>query len=159
MKCEWLDEPNSKKVSVYLSENLAPGDWLFLDGDLGSGKTTLVQNLLRELGALKTVTSPTFPILNVESFSHRKTKALWRILHLDLYRIKRSEDLLYLGIESEFNPQNSLLLAEWSNVIDAEGWENFFQVTHCPRPRRLFEMTIEGTGAVRSYFLTPSFSL
>lgn len=156
---EWTGEPNSKKISAYLSKNLAFGDWLFLDGDLGAGKTTLVQNLLKDLGTQNLVTSPTFSILNVDLISHRLTKSQWKILHLDLYRIKRAQELLYLGIESEFNPENSLLIAEWPNVVDEEGWENFFQITSCLRPKRLFELTIEGAGASRSYVLKSSFSL
>lgn len=82
------------------------GGLVFLTGELGAGKTTLVRGLLRGLGHQGPVRSPTYTL--VESFE--LPQAL--VHHLDLYRIADAEELEYLGIRDLLDGA-SLVLVEW----------------------------------------------
>ena len=79
---------------------------VYLQGDLGAGKTTLVRGLLRELGVTGTVRSPSYTLLETYECSGH------RVLHLDLYRLAGSADVAGLGLRDELDP-GVLLLIEW----------------------------------------------
>jgi tRNA threonylcarbamoyladenosine biosynthesis protein TsaE len=79
---------------------------LYLQGELGSGKTTLARGLLRELGIAGTVRSPTYTLL--ECYESRGQ----RVLHVDLYRLSEAVDLAPLGLRDEWVP-GVLMLIEW----------------------------------------------
>ena len=79
---------------------------VFLQGELGVGKTTLVRGLLRGLGVHGTVRSPTYTLLECY-----ETPA-GRVLHLDLYRLAGGAELASLGLRDELDP-GVLLLIEW----------------------------------------------
>ncbi len=79
---------------------------VFLHGDLGSGKTTLVRGLLRALGHRGSVPSPTYTLVEPYSVCGREC------LHLDLYRLGDPEELDYLGLR-ELLEGPVLVLVEW----------------------------------------------
>lgn len=79
---------------------------VYLQGELGAGKTTLARGLLRELGVTGTVRSPSFTLLETYECSGH------RILHLDLYRLAGAADVAGLGLRDELDP-GVLLLIEW----------------------------------------------
>ena len=74
---------------------------IFLKGELGSGKTTLTKEILKRLGILEPVTSPTFTIIEPYSIKNKK------IYHMDLYRIENRKELEVLGIEEYLNENES----------------------------------------------------
>jgi tRNA threonylcarbamoyladenosine biosynthesis protein TsaE len=129
---------------------LLPGDWIFLDGDLGSGKTALTKQLSIVLGAENFSTSPTFSILNTETLNKEKSILdksinLKKLIHLDLYRLKSGKELNFLGLEAEFNPSSSICIIEWPYNIDSSDYDNFFKLTNCSKPKRVIEIFIELT--------------
>ncbi len=79
---------------------------VYLQGELGAGKTTLARGLLRELGVSGVVRSPSYTLL--ESYE----SAGLRILHLDLYRLDGAQDAGVLGWREEWTP-GALFLIEW----------------------------------------------
>ena len=76
-------------------------------GDLGAGKTTLIKVLCRALGVQETVTSPTFGLVH----EYQGADAL--VVHADLYRIRREEELEGLGWDEYLDDPQAWLLIEW----------------------------------------------
>ena len=77
-----------------------------LEGDLGTGKTTLAQAICRGVGVREDVTSPTFALVN-EYHAERAT-----VFHLDLYRLRGPEDLTNLAWDDVIN-SNAIVIVEW----------------------------------------------
>ncbi len=79
---------------------------IYLEGDLGAGKTTLCRALIRALGHEGSVKSPTYGLMEHYSLGH------YSALHLDLYRIGAPGEVEFLGI-SDLMDDSTLLLVEW----------------------------------------------
>ncbi len=85
--------------------------WL-LQGEMGSGKTTLAKMLIKQLGITDTVTSPTFSIVNQYGRGEKQ------VYHFDFYRLKRDTEALDLGFE-EYLTSGNLCLIEWAEKVNA----------------------------------------
>lgn len=105
---------------------------VYLRGELGTGKTTLVRGALRALGYQGLVKSPTFTI--VESYHVDQLD----IHHFDLYRITAPEELELIGIRDYFNAP-SLVFFEWPDqglgLIPSPTME--VQIAHAGDTRRV----------------------
>ncbi|MDO4604630.1 MAG: tRNA (adenosine(37)-N6)-threonylcarbamoyltransferase complex ATPase subunit type 1 TsaE [Helcococcus sp.] len=106
MKVKNLDE--LEKFSIKLAKKLQNGDVISLIGDLGAGKTTLVQFLAKELGIDDYVTSPTFSIVNIYDGDYQ-------INHLDLYRLENPSELEQIDYETYFYP-DGITFIEWAKM-------------------------------------------
>ena len=107
-----LEHLNS--ISVKISKKLEKGDCIFLIGEIGVGKTTftrhLINNLQKKKGLKETeVLSPTFNLLYEYEIKDLK------IMHYDLYRIKKASELDYLGIFSD--RLDTIKVIEWPDLI------------------------------------------
>lgn len=77
-----------------------------LEGDLGAGKTTLVQAICRGYGVTGDVTSPTFAL--IQEYAGARSP----VFHLDLYRLRDASELTQLGWD-ELVSERALILVEW----------------------------------------------
>ncbi len=94
------------KFGEMLSEKIEPGEVVYLIGELGAGKTTLVRGILTGLGYQKNVVSPTYTL--VEPY---KTPD-YDIYHLDLYRLNAEQEIENLGLR-DFLDGHAVFLIEW----------------------------------------------
>ena len=102
-----LDSPQAtEQLGARLADLTKPGSVLYLRGDLGAGKTTLVRGFLRALGYSGAVKSPTYTLLEPYELTNRL------VLHCDLYRLTDAEELEFLGLR-EFLDEETILLVEW----------------------------------------------
>ena len=85
-----------------------------LTGDLGSGKTTFVQKLAKELGILEVVTSPTFVI---QKSYQTQNSHITTLVHLDAYRLESASELEKLDFKETIKLPNSLVCIEWAEKI------------------------------------------
>ncbi len=83
---------------------------VLLFGELGSGKTTLVQQLCKSLGVVENVSSPTFSIIQ-----EYHSPAIGLIYHMDLYRLQSKEELGQIGF-AEYLDSGHLCLIEWPEL-------------------------------------------
>jgi len=91
------------------SQSLKKGDIIYLQGDLGSGKTTFTQMLLKCLSYSGRVKSPTYAIY--ESYELDD----FNLIHMDLYRIGSAEELYYLALDEIFDGDNVVII-EWPDM-------------------------------------------
>lgn len=96
----------TEALGACLAAVLPPGGILYLQGELGTGKTTLVRGLLRALGVQGTVRSPTYTLVEPYTLDGRQ------LVHLDLYRLADPEELEWLGLR-DFLDGQTVLLVEW----------------------------------------------
>ena len=83
-------------------------------GELGAGKTTLVQAIATELGVEELVTSPTFVIAK---WYRTTTGNFYTLVHIDAYRIEKEEELSTLGFDKLLREPKALVIVEWPEKI------------------------------------------
>jgi len=100
-------EADMESLGMSLAQVLKRGDVVYLIGELGAGKTTLVRGVARGLGFQGRVTSPTFTLMNVYPVDPV-------IYHFDFYRLEPA-DLDDLGLE-DYLEKGGIALIEWPQV-------------------------------------------
>ena len=109
MRFENLKIKDYSKVSDYLIKN-KKSNIILLYGNMGSGKTTFIKNLCKNLGVLDNVLSPTFSLVNEYIL---KDNLL--IYHFDLFRVKSVEELIEIGFD-EYVYSKNICLIEWPEI-------------------------------------------
>ncbi|MDP2869443.1 tRNA (adenosine(37)-N6)-threonylcarbamoyltransferase complex ATPase subunit type 1 TsaE [Methyloversatilis sp.] len=106
------DTEETEALGARLAAILCPGLTLFLDGDLGAGKTTLVRGVLRALGHIGKVKSPTFTLLE----SYAISSLNFPLYHFDFYRFTDPDEFIEAGLDEYFGqtgPAGGVCLVEW----------------------------------------------
>jgi tRNA threonylcarbamoyladenosine biosynthesis protein TsaE len=126
---ELPDEAATLSLGARLAAVLKPGMVVYLRGDLGAGKTTLVRGILRALGYAGRVKSPTYTLL--ESYILSK----FTLQHYDLYRMMDPREWLDAGFRDDCNA-GTLCMVEWPEK--AEGL--------LPKPDLEIQLKVAGEG-------------
>jgi len=111
------DETTTRAIGAALADVLGPGDVVGLAGDLGAGKTRLVQGAADALGADGPVLSPTFMLV-------REYDGDPPIHHVDAYRLSGPQELEDLGLEDVLSA-DAVVFVEWADRVAAalpESW-------------------------------------
>lgn len=87
---------------------------LAITGDLGAGKTSLMQGIGRALGVAEPVLSPTFVILKSYTASR---EGVTRLVHIDAYRVEDAEELRVLGFDAILKEKGAILAIEWAERV------------------------------------------
>lgn len=100
----------TRRLGIRLGALLEPGDLVCLSGDLGAGKTTLVQGLANGWGTLDAVSSPTFVLVNTYRRPDKQN-----LFHMDAYRLESALEAEELDLDLMFS--SGALLIEWAERI------------------------------------------
>lgn len=103
-------ESATLEMGAALARALSPGLKVYLHGNLGAGKTTLVRGLVRALGHLGPVKSPTYTLVELYVISG------YIVYHFDFYRLNRPEEWLEAGLDEYFS-QPAVCLVEWPEKV------------------------------------------
>ena len=124
---------DTHKLARHLLRQFPARVALALHGELGSGKTCFVQGLAAALGVDRPVTSPTFTLVH----EYRGSRTL---VHVDLYRIRDSDDAVMLGLEEYFD-SDGITAVEWAeraaDVFPRDTIHLHFQNLDSPHARRI----------------------
>lgn len=104
---------------------------LGFSGDLGTGKTTLVQAICRGLGASDPVTSPTYALV------HRYRSPVGPVYHVDCYRLRASAEARDLGLDDMIE-EGAIVLVEWPEKAGhlMPPLDRYFKLQYDPDPDR-----------------------
>jgi tRNA threonylcarbamoyladenosine biosynthesis protein TsaE len=102
-------ELETKKMAELIAKNLdyTTSTIMYLQGNLGAGKTTFTRYFLQALGYQGNVKSPTYTL--IESYQINN----YNFYHLDLYRLASPDELNYMGLDDLLNDSNAICLIEW----------------------------------------------
>lgn len=99
----------TRRIGQELAQRLKPGDCLVLIGELGAGKTTLVQGIAKGLGLKESVISPSFVLV-------REYKGRLPLYHVDAYRVRRPQELLEIGLD-DYVLSEGIVAIEWGDKV------------------------------------------
>tara|TARA_B100000886_G_scaffold327029_2_gene274094 strand:- start:401 stop:856 length:456 start_codon:yes stop_codon:yes gene_type:complete len=137
-------------ISKKISNNLFSEDYLFLYGELGSGKTTFARSLINHLQKknkvkITEVLSPTFNLLyeyDIKSF---------KVMHYDLYRLNSVKEIYELGIFEKKN--NSLKIIEWPEKIKGKIKDRLDISFFYNKDKKTRKISLKGFGSWKKFFL------
>jgi tRNA threonylcarbamoyladenosine biosynthesis protein TsaE len=144
------NETETFNFGLSLGQACRGGEVFALCGNLGAGKTKLLQGLARGLGVRGRVNSPTFNILKIYP-ADAPAKKIKHFCHIDAYRLSSAQDLTALGIEEYLQAQDTVTAIEWAEKVKTI-WPPQMIVI---KIRQLSEQAREITCSVNSTKLPP----
>jgi tRNA threonylcarbamoyladenosine biosynthesis protein TsaE len=118
---------DNERVALWFCKTYPSPRIVLLQGEMGAGKTTLMKSLCKSLGSADEVSSPTFSLVN------EYTCPSGKIFHFDLYRLKKSSELLDIGFE-EYIDSGHWCFIEWPDLA----------MDILPKQRVVFSIVAEG---------------
>jgi tRNA threonylcarbamoyl adenosine modification protein YjeE len=125
-----------KKIRLWLAETNLTNSVIFIEGEMGSGKSTFVREVLRVL-APESITqgSPTFPLVQLYPLKDGNI-----FYHIDLYRLRNEDELADSGIESQMEETVAIACVEWASRFP-NAFAHWFDETK-PRRKQVWLVTI-----------------
>ncbi len=113
IKMEINNLNQTRELAGAFAKILKPPMVVLLQGDLGSGKTTFVKEVVSALGCDELVLSPTFTLLN-------SYQASFPIYHFDMYRLSSAEEAMNVGFEEYFDKKtlDGVCFVEWPQNVE-----------------------------------------
>lgn len=102
-----VNEDSSKLFAIKVAQYIQPPMLLTFSGEIGTGKTTFIREMIKSLGIKSTIKSPTFSL--VESYPYLAT---YQIHHFDMYRVHDEDELEYIGFR-DYLTKEAICLVEW----------------------------------------------
>ena len=103
------NENSTVKLGEIIADTIPQGIIMALTGELGSGKTTLSQSIIKNIMIIDDVSSPTFNIVN----EYRDNN--YTIYHFDFYRLEDENELFGIGFDDYLSDKKSIMLIEWAD--------------------------------------------
>ncbi len=127
------------ELIVKLSKYLKSGDVISLEGDLGTGKTTIVQKISKELGIKENIKSPTF------NYVLEYNSGKFPLYHFDVYRISDPMEIYEIGYE-DYIYGEGVTVIEWGNIIETELPKEYIKILleYTGEESRNIEVRVEG---------------
>lgn len=113
IECQVETEQDMQQLAARMAPYTNPGQVIFLNGDLGMGKTTFARGFINQKGYTGIVKSPTYTLVEPYTISDDIT-----CYHFDLYRLSEAEELEFTGARDYFNA-TSICLVEWPEKAGA----------------------------------------
>jgi tRNA threonylcarbamoyladenosine biosynthesis protein TsaE len=123
------DEAATLALGAALAQVVTPAAVIYLEGDLGAGKTTLVRGWLQKVGAGETAKSPTYTLVEPHVTSGLN------LYHFDFYRFTIPEEFLDAGLD-EYFAEHGICLVEWPDRA----------APYLPAPDLRVQLSLDGTG-------------
>jgi tRNA threonylcarbamoyladenosine biosynthesis protein TsaE len=127
----------TEALGAGLAERLEPGDVVFVSGEVGAGKTTLIRGACRALGVESPVTSPTFTI------GQRYEEGRLPVAHLDLYRLEGGLEGEDPALLDDYLAGDAIAFVEWPAVAQPQLADRHIlavRLVHAGGDRREIEM-------------------
>jgi tRNA threonylcarbamoyladenosine biosynthesis protein TsaE len=109
-----IEQITKEIIEEAKKENRTTATIITFSGELGAGKTTITKELAKQLGIKENVVSPTFVIMKIYNTKDIKFK---KLIHIDAYRLDKSEELLRLGWEEIISNKDNLIVVEWPERV------------------------------------------
>lgn len=110
-------EQETIKFGERLAKKFRGGEILCLEGELGTGKTTLIKGIAKGLGIRRNITSPTFVLMKLYPIKHPSIQASKHLCHIDAYRINDAQELVDIGALEYLASPTTVVVIEWAEKV------------------------------------------
>ncbi len=107
----------TEALGATVASQAIPGVVVALHGELGSGKTTFMHGVAKQLGITGRVISPTFVIMRSYVINSREVQEVDRLYHLDLYRLSSEKEIEEVGVLDLIKDPKNLVFIEWAEKM------------------------------------------
>lgn len=116
---------------------------LAFSGDLGSGKTTITQELAKQLDVKENIISPTFVIMKIYNINPNSKYYInfKKLIHIDAYRLESSSELLKIGWQKIAEDKDNIIIVEWPEKVEdcLDSDACWVKLGHIDEETRVFE--------------------
>lgn len=109
-------EGQTRELGRKIIKQLKGGAVIGLIGELGAGKTMFIKGMAKGLRIQKTITSPTFILMNIYEIKNKHT-VVKNFVHIDAYRLDKEQELIDIGLRDWMEKQTAITVIEWADNV------------------------------------------